>query len=92
MEPIHHLNRVYKMLNCKMLKIHSLSHMCMLSTEKIQRICVPISNSLKCDCMVITCIIITEARASVAPGLGLGAPSEVSHRLEDFPMEVPLAK
>ncbi len=30
--------------------------------------------------------------ASVAPGLGLCAPSKVSHRLEDFLMEVPFAK
>ena len=37
-----------------------------------------------------------EANASTAPGLGLGgnlgAPSKVSHRCEDFPLEVPFAK
>ena len=30
----------------------------------------------------------TEAMASVVPGLGLGAPSKVSHSLQDFPMKV----
>ena len=29
--------------------------------------------------------------AFVAPGLGLSAPSNVSHRLEDFAMKVPFA-
>ena len=31
----------------------------------------------------------TKAMASVAPGLGLGAPLKDSHRLCDFLMEVP---
>ena len=30
--------------------------------------------------------------ASVAPGLGLGAPLEDPHRLEEFAMEVPFGK
>ncbi len=34
----------------------------------------------------------TEVMASVAPGLGHGTPSEVSHRFQDFLMEVPFAK
>ena len=34
----------------------------------------------------------TEAMPFIAPGLGLGAPSKVSHWLKDFPMEVPFAK
>ena len=33
-----------------------------------------------------------KAMASIAPGLGLGAPLKDSHRLCDVVMEVPLAK
>ena len=33
-----------------------------------------------------------EAMACDAPGLGLGAPLKVSHRLSDFTMNVPFAK
>ena len=34
----------------------------------------------------------TEAMAYVAPNLGFSALSKVSHRLQDFPMEVPFSK
>ncbi len=34
----------------------------------------------------------TEDMTSLAPGLGLGAPSKVSNRLWEFPMEVPFGR